>query len=72
MLKVAMNDYSQFRTVGLGQRDDSIQQGFTQVSVTVSVQSNALPDGSVPTFDVFILADPADYECYIRSTVMLD
>lgn len=49
-----------------------MEQGLTTVKFEVSIQS--LPNGQTPAqpFDVYVLAQPTDYECYIRSVTMLD
>lgn len=56
----------------MGYRDQSVEQGLTTVKFEVNIQS--VPSELTPAqpFDVYVLAQSTDYECYVRSVTMLD
>jgi len=51
-----------------------VEQGLTTVKFEVNIQSLPSADNLTPAqpFDVYVLAQATDYECYVRSVTMLD
>jgi hypothetical protein len=72
-LKVYSDTYSQFRAIGQAHRDESVAQGYSSAQMLIEISSPPREDGrDAISFDLFILNDQSDYECYIRSTEILD
>eukprot|EP00347_Sterkiella_histriomuscorum_P016685 403352249 len=79
IFQISKGQYTQFRAVGLGFRDDLLDEDQASVKLSLSIISQeldnsamGLPSTPPQPFDLFIVTNSQDYECYIRAITLIE